>query len=65
MAYMRCSMWFAPIMGCGEGDLKRSGVDPPLSSSRACLHTAFIAFADGGGGCVGDAQRKAAARPVL
>ena len=27
----------------GRG-LKRSGVDPPLSSSRACLHTAFIAF---------------------
>ena len=27
----------------GRG-LKRSGVDPPLRSSRACLHTAFIAF---------------------
>eukprot|EP00670_Eutreptiella_braarudii_P012983 CAMPEP_0174321666 /NCGR_PEP_ID=MMETSP0810-20121108/10478_1 /TAXON_ID=73025 ORGANISM="Eutreptiella gymnastica-like, Strain CCMP1594" /NCGR_SAMPLE_ID=MMETSP0810 /ASSEMBLY_ACC=CAM_ASM_000659 /LENGTH=64 /DNA_ID=CAMNT_0015433207 /DNA_START=68 /DNA_END=262 /DNA_ORIENTATION=+ len=24
-------------------DLKRSGVDLPLCSSRACLHTAFIA----------------------
>ena len=24
--------------------LKTSGADPPLSSSRACLHTAFIAF---------------------
>ena len=27
----------------GAGASKRSGVDPPLSSSRACLHTAFIA----------------------
>ena len=27
-----------------EGGLKRSGVDPPLCSSRACLPTAFIAF---------------------
>ena len=26
-----------------EGALKRSGVDPPLCYSRACLHTAFIA----------------------
>ena len=26
------------------GELKRSGVDPPLCSSRACLHPAFIAF---------------------
>ena len=24
--------------------LKKSGVDPPLCSSRACIHTAFIAF---------------------
>ena len=24
--------------------LQRSGLDPPLCSSRACLHTAFIAF---------------------
>ena len=28
--------------GCQEGP-QRSGVDPPLSSSRACLHMAFIA----------------------
>ena len=39
------------------GGLKRSGVDSPLCSSRACLHTAFIAISvhcmfdgDGGGG---------------
>ena len=30
--------------GGGPRGLKRSGVDPPLSSSRACLHKAFIAF---------------------
>ena len=32
--------------GGGEGfqGLKRSGVDTPLCPSRACLHTAFIAF---------------------
>ena len=28
----------------GEGALQRSGVGLPLCSSRACLHTAFIAF---------------------
>ena len=36
----------AHLQSCGSwarGAIKRSGVDPPLSSSRACLHTAFIA----------------------
>ena len=28
----------------GGGGLERSGVGPPLSPSRACLHKAFIAF---------------------
>ena len=30
--------------GMGLGGLRRSGVDPPLCSSRACLHTASIVF---------------------
>ena len=36
--------------GGGGGGLKRSGVVPPLCSSRACLHTAFIAFSGADGG---------------
>ena len=38
---------------------QRSGVGPPLSSSRACLHTAFIAVSVLGGGG-GDLDRGAA-----
>ena len=36
--------WPSLSMQLPFGGLKRSGVDPPLSSSHACLHTAFIAF---------------------
>ena len=54
----------APLQGLGSAlqwvfvcwGLHRSGVDLPLSSSRTCLHTAFIAIFistawGGGGGC--------------
>ena len=32
------------LFGPWQWGRKRSGVDPPLTSSHACLHTAFIAF---------------------
>ena len=58
---VRIRLWPRPPHGCHHllsmmpqrGGLNRSGVDPPLSSSRACL-TTFIAIAitEGGGGGV-------------